>query len=177
MLLIDQHAAHERVLYERLLASRGAEAEQQLLLEPVLLELSVDRAAALAGHDQDLRALGFTIEPFGARALRLRALPACLAAAGGGPEGRPGGAAARAALEAILDDLAGAPAETIHHDPVAASAACHGSVRAGMTLAPPEMAALLRDLEACDNPHTCPHGRPTIVGFPAAELERQFGRR
>ena len=181
MLLVDQHAAHERVVYERLLARRGAATpEQQALLEPVLVELGAAQAAALAGHDAALAALGFTLEPFGERALRVRALP--LALLGGGPlagaAGTGSGARVRAALESILDDLADPDAvRGGQHDPVAASAACHGSVRAGMTLAPSEMAALLRDLEACRNPHTCPHGRPTFVGFPAADLERQFGRR
>ncbi len=181
MLLVDQHAAHERVVYERLLARRGAATpEQQALLEPVLVELGAAQAAALAGHDAALAALGFTLEPFGERALRVRALP--LALLGGGPlagaAGTGSGARVRAALESILDDLSDPDAvRGRQHDPVAASAACHGSVRAGMTLAPSEMAALLRDLEACHNPHTCPHGRPTFVGFPAADLERQFGRR
>ena len=186
MLLVDQHAAHERVVYERLLARRGAATpeqqapEQQALLEPVLVELGAAQAAALAGHDAALAALGFRLEPFGERALRVRALP--LALLGGGPlagaAGTGSGARVRAALESILDDLGDPDAvRGGQHDPVAASAACHGSVRAGMTLAPSEMAALLRDLEACRNPHTCPHGRPTFVGFPAADLERQFGRR
>ena len=84
----------------------------------------------------------------------------------------------RAALESILGELAEPDvAGRGGADPVAASAACPGSVRAGAALAASEMAALLRDLEACRNPHTCPHGRPTFVDFPAAELERQFGRR
>ncbi len=181
MLLVDQHAAHERVVYERLLARRGGETpDQQALLEPVLVELGAAQAAALAGHDEALAALGFTLEPFGERALRVRALPPALLRGGplAGADGAGAGGRVRAALEAILDDLAdpGAGSGALH-DPVAASAACHGSVRAGMTLAPDEMAALLRDLEACRNPHTCPHGRPTFVGFPASDLERQFGRR
>ncbi len=177
MLLVDQHAAHERVVYERLLARRGGEAAgRQALLEPVLVELDAARAAALSGHEDELAALGFELEPFGGRALRVRALPAALLS--GGPLAGAGGGRVRAALESILGDLAepGA-AGRAGADPVAASAACHGSVRAGTALAASEMAALLRDLEACRNPHTCPHGRPTFVGFPADDLERQFGRR
>jgi len=181
MLLIDQHAAHERVVYERLLARRGAGSpEQQMLLEPALIELSAGQAAALSGHETDFSALGFALEPFGDRALRVRALPSgLLSRAGRGPyRFGPGsaGETVTSAIGAILDDLIDA-GPAAQHDPVAASAACHGSVRAGMTLAPAEMAALLHDLEACDNPHTCPHGRPTFVGFPAADLERHFGRR
>ena len=176
MVLVDQHAAHERVLYERLLAAgAGAPSPRQILLQPPLLELTAPQAAALDERAADLRALGFETEPFGERTLRLRALPACLS--------RPGAERdARALLAALLDDLAGAPPEpergaATQPQRAAASAACHGALRAGRTLATAEMRALLHDLEACDNPHTCPHGRPTLLAFPAADLERQFGRR
>ena len=176
MVLVDQHAAHERVLYERLLAAgAGAASPRQILLQPPLLELTAPQAAALDQRAADLRALGFETEPFGERTLRLRALPACLS--------RPGAERdARALLAALLDDLAGAPPQPARDaaagpQRAAASAACHGAVRAGRMLAAAEMRALLQDLEACENPHTCPHGRPTLLAFPAADLERQFGRR
>jgi DNA mismatch repair protein MutL len=188
MVLIDQHAAHERVVYERLIAANSSGASgatgppaQQALLEPALIELDAAQAAAWQGYAGELAGLGFAIEPFGERTLRLRALPASLHTLGreGGRPAAPATATAAHALEGILDDLAGRvpSAEAVRNDPVAASAACHGSVRAGMTLATAEMSALLRDLEACDNPRTCPHGRPTLIAFAAADLERQFGRR
>jgi DNA mismatch repair protein MutL len=186
MVLLDQHAAHERVVYESLLAKTSvgtAEAGQaqesetqeqgaagsaarQPLLDPPLLELSAAQAAAWASHDAALAVAGFELEDFGDRSLRLRAIPAAM-----------GERDARASLLAVLDDLAGAVAEPQHHDPVLASTACHASVRAGQTLDIEEMRALLRGLERCDNPQTCPHGRPTLIEFPADDLYRRFGRR
>ena len=172
MVLVDQHAAHERVLYERLLAGAdGGEAGQQPLLEPALLELTPAQAATLEAQGAGLRALGFAIEPFGERALRLRALPASLGKGGAGES------EARAALLALLDDLGGGERAAAGHDAAAASAACHAAVRAGQRLTAEEMGALLGDLERCDNPHSCPHGRPTLVELAAADLLRQFGRR
>ena len=164
--LIDQHGAHERVLYERLLAAPAGPEARQPLLDPPLLELSAEQAAALAGHEAALTALGFELEPFGERTLRLRALPACWA---------PGDA--RSALLALLDDLAGPDRVPERHDPVAASAACHAAVRAGQRLEPLELRALLRDLERCLNPHTCPHGRPTLLRLSNQDLARRFLRR
>jgi DNA mismatch repair protein MutL len=168
MVLIDQHAAHERVTYERLLATRDDADDataQQALLYPPLIELSVAQSAALASHVEALAAFGFSLEPFGERTLRLRALPACF-----------GERDARASLTAVLDDLAGETHRGERNDPVAASTACHASVRAGQTLQREEMGALLRDLEQCDNPHSCPHGRPTLIEFATPDLLRQFGR-
>ncbi len=215
LVLIDQHAAHERVLYERLLGAPNgaaldvtgaegvagaagvtgaAEGEQarQPLLDPPLLELTALQASAFEAHEPALARLGFECEPFGDRALRLRAVPAMLGEGGlavilgqgGLAAERPGLARrplrqldARRLLESLLDDLAGAERSAARHDPVAASAACHGSVRAGQTLDAAEMRALLRALEGCDNPTSCPHGRPTMIEFGADDLLRRFGRR
>ncbi len=182
MVLLDQHAAHERVVYESLLGKAGSglagdSAEntparssdhtvaRQPLLDPPLLELSAAQAAAWASHDEALALAGFELEDFGDRSLRLRAVPAAM-----------GERDARASLFAVLDDLAGAVAEPQHHDPVLASTACHASVRAGQTLDVEEMRTLLRDLERCNNPQTCPHGRPTLIEFAADDLYRRFGR-
>ena len=79
-------------------------------------------------------------------------------------------------MRAVLAGLDGNGSEPERFDRAAASAACHGSVRRGQVLDPPAMAALLRDLEACDNPHSCPHGRPTLIEIPADDVLRQFGR-
>ena len=168
--VIDQHAAHERVLYERLLGAREADGEaappRQPLLDPPLLELSAPQAAALERYEGALAGLGYGLEPFGERALRVRSVPACLAARD-----------ARSEIGAVLDDLAGAERTPVHHNAAAAVTACHAAVRAGQRLGDEEMRALLRDLERCGAPHTCPHGRPTLMHLPTAELERQFGRR
>ena len=168
MVLIDQHAAHERVWYERLQTRGRDETARQALLEPALVELTPAQAAALMENETTLAAHGLEVEPFGELALRLRALPACLGRVDQDP---------RAALVTLLDDLAEGEGKAPHHNPVTASLACHASVRAGQTLQLDEMRALIRDLELCENPHTCPHGRPTLVEFASSDLQRRFGRR
>jgi DNA mismatch repair protein MutL len=174
LVLVDQHAAHERVLYERFLAgSQGGpeDAEgtalegRQELLDPPLIELTPSAAAAWDAHAASLLGAGFVCEEFGDRVLRLRAVPAAL-----------GERDARATLQAVLDELAGEERAVRQNDPALASAACHAAVRAGKSLSQEEMRALLRDLESCENPHTCPHGRPVVVQFELSELERRFGR-
>jgi DNA mismatch repair protein MutL len=166
MYLIDQHAAHERVLFERIVRDRAARApEVQGLLEPLAFEPTPVQAAALAECGEALAALGFALEPFGERACLLRAVPAVL-----------GG---RDPLRAVADflDAVAAEAPGTRADRAAMTLACHGAVRAGKTLAQDEMRELVRLLEACDVPRTCPHGRPTMVHVSAAALEREFGRR
>ena len=168
LVLVDQHAAHERVLYEQFLAEslEGGEPEgRQELLDPPLIELTPSEAAAWDAHAASLLGAGFVCEEFGDRVLRLRAVPAGL-----------GERDARSILQAVLGELAGDQRAARQNDPALASAACHAAVRAGKTLSQEEMRALLRDLESCENPHTCPHGRPVVVQFELGELERRFGR-
>ena len=171
LVLVDQHGAHERVMYERLLAAAASPRRDasQPLLEPILLALDAEESAHWAAAAEQLLRLGFDADLFGERTLRVRALPASLAA------GRAAGWA-EALVRAVLADLDGNGSEPERFDRAAASAACHGSVRRGQVLDPPAMAALLRDLEACDNPHSCPHGRPTLIEIPADDVLRQFGR-
>ncbi|MCY3568311.1 MAG: DNA mismatch repair endonuclease MutL [Chloroflexi bacterium] len=167
LVLVDQHGAHERVLYERLLERRRDPADGvQPLLEPLLLNLDAAEAAAWSVARERLDGLGFAAEPFGERTLRLRAVPAAL-----------GTADAERLVRGVLADLGSEPAEPERFDRAAASAACHGSVRRGAALDPPAMTALLRDLERCRQPHTCPHGRPTLVEIAAEDVLRQFGRK
>jgi DNA mismatch repair protein MutL len=166
MYMIDQHAAHERVLYEKFCLARSARRpEVQGLLEPLTLELPprlrslvAEEAEALAGH-------GFAIEPFGESAFVVRSLPAQL--------GRGG---AREAVERFIESLLDED-EGDRRDRVAMSLACHGAIRAGKTLTPDEMRELVRQLEEAESPHTCPHGRPTMVHMSAEALARGFGRR
>jgi DNA mismatch repair protein MutL len=165
--LIDQHAAHERVLFERFLAAElaGANASQPLLA-PVLLELTPSQAALLASHGEALRVHGFEVEPFGGGGFLLRAAPAGLR------RDDP----ARAFVE-LLDLVTREDAPADPRRRVAASLACHAAVRAGQTLVPEEMRDLIEQLEACDQPQTCPHGRPTMLHLSAEELARRFSRR
>ena len=206
--LVDQHAAHERVLYERLLAARGGgAAARQPLLDPPVVQLDAAEAAIWSEAAARLDALGFELDAWGERALRLRAVPAlgerALLRAAAGANGTGGAndapplsaAAAERWLREVLAELAedprggrglergggggageGAEADGERFDRVAASVACHGSVRRGAALDPPAMAALLRQLEGCADPHSCPHGRPTMVEIAAADLLREFGR-
>lgn len=172
LVLVDQHGAHERVMYERLLADAAGPRRDasQPLLEPILLPLDAEESAHWSAAAAELLRLGFEADLFGERTLRVRALPATLAA------GRAAGWA-DALVRAVLTDLDAASGEPERFDRAAASAACHGSVRRGQVLDPAAMAALLRDLERCDNPHSCPHGRPTLIEIPSDDVLRQFGRK
>ncbi len=170
MYLIDQHAAHERVVFDQIRRrTQEGERPSQPLLAPTTAELSAAQAVTLESNADLLAGYGFGLEPFGDRAWLVRALPAGLAA-----RANPDPAAA---LCDLLDAVAVEQVVMEREDALAATVACHGSVRAGMTLAQEEMDALLRQLQATENPHSCPHGRPTVVHFTEYQLEREFGRR
>ena len=169
MYLIDQHAAHERVVYDRLQqqwASQGRTS--QPLLVPTPAELTFSQQDTLQQYSELLTVSGFDLEPFGDNAWLLRAVPPQLAANSADPV---------QALIALLDAVALEQVIMERQDALAATIACHGSVRAGTTLATEEMSALLAQLEATPEPHHCPHGRPTIIHFTEYQLERGFGRR
>ncbi len=169
LVIVDQHAAHERLTYERLKAQYAARAvETQLLLIPEIVDLDAASCARLTGAAEDLAALGLVLEPFGGTAICLRETPALL--------GRPD---ARRLLADVADALAeeGAPGLASRLDAVLSRMSCHGSVRAGRRLSPPEMDALLRAMEATPLSGTCNHGRPTYVELKRADIERLFGRR
>jgi DNA mismatch repair protein MutL len=165
--LIDQHAAHERVLYERFLASHLAGARvSQPLLAPVLLELTPAQQALVTSFLPALSEHGFDVEPFGPGGYLLRAAPAGLR------RDDP----SRAFVE-LLDLLTREDSPADPRRRVAASLACHAAVRAGQTLATEEMRDLIQQLEACETPQTCPHGRPTMLHLSADELARRFSRK
>ena len=164
MYLIDQHAAHERVVFDRLKA-RTAEEAVQPLLEPVLVELDRTAAAVFEEHGANLERLGLQLEPFGDAACLVRAAPA-----GFGDGDIAGG------LRAMLEKLGDERRVADPFDRAAATVACHSSVRAGMALSLEEMRQLIEDLGATASPRTCPHGRPTLVHVRQETLDRQFGR-
>ena len=167
MYLIDQHAAHERVLFERIVRERAAGTpEVQGLLDPFPFESTPAQAAALVEYGETLSALGFALETFGERSFLLRAVPAVL-----------GGRDAARALADFLDTVAAEGTPGDRAERAAMTLACHGAIRAGKTLAAEEMRELVRLLEQTESPRTCPHGRPTMVHVSAAALEREFGRR
>jgi DNA mismatch repair protein MutL len=174
VVIVDQHAAHERLVYERLKAERRARGiARQLLLVPEVVDLDLGDAARLESAKSELAEAGLVIEPFGPGAVLLREVPAALA---------DGDLAAlvRDVATALIDGAAaGGEADAVSRriDQVLATMACHHSVRAGRRLKPEEMDALLRQMEATPHSGQCNHGRPTYVKLTLADLERLFGRR
>lgn len=165
--LVDQHAAHERVLYERFSAQK-AEMGSQKLLEPEVVELNASQADLLESQLDLMNGLGFEIEPFGPHTFQIRAMPALLI--GSDPE-----AALRVVVEDFEEDEA--PLETEREARLIARVCKRAAVKAGQQLSIEEQHALLDDLQACEAPRTCPHGRPTMIHLSIDLLERQFGRR
>jgi DNA mismatch repair protein MutL len=166
--LIDQHAAHERILYEQYMEAFAAQRPTaQHTLEGTLIQLPLLASRLLEENLDTLNAIGFDIEPFGGNSFRVRAVPAMLA------DRLP-----EEALATILEDLdtgAEPAAETIEAKLI--RRACKaGAIKAGQTLSYDEMIALIRQLERCENPRTCPHGRPTLIHMSAEQLAREFGR-
>lgn len=166
--LIDQHAAHERVLYEKLIAQKAQErVARQQLLEPVTIELSPSHAAILEAESAALTEVGFELEHFGGSTYRIRAVPEML-----------GQAEPAQALADILAEMAdGAiPLARETHEKIAITVCKRASVKGGQVLSHEEMRELVRQLEATAAPRTCPHGRPTMIHLSAAQLAREFGR-
>jgi DNA mismatch repair protein MutL len=169
--LIDQHAAHERVMYEQLAAKADASAaDTQALLDPEPVQLSPAQMAVVEQQPEALGAAGFKVEPFGRAAVLVRSVPTVLAAAG--RQGSPGEWLAR-----LLDEASDNTRASAWRERILATLACHASVRAGQTLSADEGRALIARLEATSQPHTCPHGRPTVIHLSSDQLERHFGRR
>ena len=164
--LIDQHAAHERVLFDEVTArASDSAAEVQGLMEPVPVDLSPSHRELVESQREIIEWLGFVIEPFGGSTYLLRGVPAALSS-GSPAEG----------LADVLDSMEEGGGYETWEERAAYSIACHGAIRAGKTLSLQEMTALTRQLEACRQPNTCPHGRPTMVHLSTSQLEREFGR-
>jgi DNA mismatch repair protein MutL len=170
IVIVDQHAAHERLVYERLkrqMAESGVRA--QALLIPEIVDLSPTDAARLLDAAPALAEVGLTIEPFGGSAVAIRETPAVLGPVNGA-----------ALVRDILDELADAGSSDLVRariDAILSRMACHGSVRSGRQMRPEEMNALLREMEATPLSGQCNHGRPTYVELSLHDIERLFGRR
>ncbi|MDZ4394246.1 DNA mismatch repair endonuclease MutL [Cypionkella sp.] len=170
MVIVDQHAAHERLVYERLkrqMAETGIKA--QALLIPEIVELSPSDATRLLDVAAELTALGLTIEPFGGHAIAVRETPAIL-----------GNVSAAALLRDVLDeltDLGQSQSLQTKMEAILSRMACHGSIRSGRQMRAEEMNALLREMEATPYSGQCNHGRPTYVELKLHDIERLFGRR
>ena len=170
LVVVDQHAAHERLVYERMKAqmAEGAVA-RQALLAPEVVELDPAEADRVAAKADELAELGLVLEPFGAGAVLVRETPALL-----------GDTDVQGLIRDIADDLAEHGAALSLKERMAevcGTMACHGSVRAGRVLSAPEMNALLRQMEATPHSGQCNHGRPTYVELKLSDLEKLFGRR
>jgi DNA mismatch repair protein MutL len=169
--LIDQHAAHERVLFERMRIEHqtvGSKMISQTLLAPVSVELPPAGARLLEDQLSILNQLGFQVEHFGPGAFLVRAVPALLT-------GLDPAAALRVLVEDFEEDEA--PLKTEIEAKIIGRICKRAAVKAGQVLSAAEQRALLTDLEACSSPRTCPHGRPTMIHLSVDLLERQFGRR
>jgi DNA mismatch repair protein MutL len=167
--LIDQHAAHERVLFEQLMAQQSQDlVPAQALLEPVVVTLPPDKARLLEDQLPVLDKLGFEVESFGPNTFSVRAIPALIV--GGDPE---------AALNVLVEDFEEdeTPLASAKEAKITARICKRMAIKGGQTLSPEEQTALLSRLERCQSPRTCPHGRPTMIHLSADLLERQFGRR
>jgi DNA mismatch repair protein MutL len=170
LVVVDQHAAHERIVYERMKAAvEQSGVARQILLIPEIVELDEADAARLVARADDLAKFGLSIESFGPGAIAVRETPSMLG---------------EVDVKGLLRDLAEHMAEWDDELPlerrllhVSATMACHGSVRAGRRLKPEEMNALLREMETTPNSGQCNHGRPTYVELKLSDIERLFGRR
>ena len=169
IVIVDQHAAHERLVYEKLktqMAAHGVAA--QALLIPEIVDLSEEDAAQLLAVADDLRRLGLSLEPFGGGAVAVRETPAILGAVN-----------AEALVRDILDELTDLERSSSLQDRIEAilsRVACHGSIRSGRRMRGEEMNALLREMETTPHSGQCNHGRPTYVELKLSDIERLFGR-
>jgi DNA mismatch repair protein MutL len=170
MVIVDQHAAHERLVLERMKAALAdGGVKRQALLIPEVIELPAKLVTAILGRTAELEELGLAIEPFGHGAIAVREVPALLG---------------QSDVKGLIRDLAeeifelGAAFSLKEKlEDICGTMACHGSVRAGRQLLPAEMDALLRQMEATPHSGQCNHGRPTYVELKLSDIERLFGRR
>ena len=169
IVIVDQHAAHERIVYEKLKAAlTGGRVARQLLLIPEIVELPEEDAALLLEHSDKIAESGLAIESFGPGAVIVRETPALL-----------GHCDLQSLVRDLSHELGEVPGNAIEAKlhAICATMACHGSVRAGRAMRLDEMNALLREMEAAPNTAQCNHGRPTFVELSRADLERLFERR
>ncbi|MEQ8194651.1 MAG: DNA mismatch repair protein MutL, partial [Rhodospirillales bacterium] len=170
IVIVDQHAAHERLVHERLSKSLDhTGVARQILLIPEVVELGETEAVPLIARRNELAELGLVIEPFGEGAVVVREVPALL--------GEVNVQGLVRDLAADLDELEDAIALKDRLGDVCATMACHGSVRAGRKLNAAEMNALLREMERTPHAGQCSHGRPTYIELKLADIEKLFGRR
>ncbi len=166
--LVDQHAAHERVLYEQFMAQQAeADVARQELLEAAVVELPPEQIVLVEENLETLNEVGFRVELFGRRSVQVRAVPALVA-------GEDPAAALMAAIGEI--ECGQMPTEATAEERLIARVCKRAAIKAGQVLSFSEMEALIRQLEACEQPQNCPHGRPTMLHLSAEQLAKEFGR-
>jgi DNA mismatch repair protein MutL len=172
MYILDQHAAHERITYERLMTLHSkCPPRSQLLLSPIIVELSAEEFCAFEEAYQQIHAIGIDCEPFGDNTISIRSVPEPLSEAD--IKG-----AVYGLIHALMDgELQARRPENDRFSDMIATIACHASVRAGKKLTMPEAAKLLKELDNTGSPLTCPHGRPLFRKITREEIERWIGRR
>ena len=166
--LIDQHAAHERILFEKFMAElENHTLASQGLVAPVTVTLSPSQAGLVETNLPTFLNLGFEVEAFGPNTFQIRAVPSVVTRIDPGR-----------ALQAVVEDLeqGDAPLQGKIEARIVLRVCKSAAIKAGQTLSKAEMEALIQQLEASQNPHTCPHGRPTMIHLSAAQLAREFGR-
>jgi DNA mismatch repair protein MutL len=167
LMILDQHAAHERILYEEALRNlQGPTASSQQVLFPTVVELTPQEFHVLEQYQDLIRKLGFEIKHFGGRSVLVTAVPSIV-------RKKSGEVLLREILSQVQEE---GKQEKDKVRVVAKSFACHGSVQAGETLTREEMRHLVEKLFSSEEPYSCPHGRPTVVNFPLSELNKRFGR-
>ncbi|MFD1597980.1 DNA mismatch repair protein MutL, partial [Halobellus rarus] len=166
LLVVDQHAAHERINYERLRAAVDGETPTATVDPPARVELTPAQYATVQSSNAELAALGYDLDPFGETTVRVRSVPA--------PMGR---AAAPESVRDAADAIRGGTTPDTGREELLKDLACHPSLKAGDGLTDERAAALVERLGACENPYACPHGRPTVLAVEEATLVRGFGRR
>ena len=166
--LVDQHAAHERVLFEKMMAQRKNQLPSQSLLQPAAVELPASSVRLISDQLPFLGEIGFDIETFGPHTFLIRAIPQLL-----------GNSDPAAALRVLVEDFEEdeTPLGAEVDARLIARICKRAAVKAGQAMAADEQSMLLENLEACQSPRTCPHGRPTMIHISVDLLERQFGRR
>ena len=169
ILIIDQHAAHERLTYEKMMKNMGEKPQTQLLLVPEIVDLKPEEVSLLTARTEELKEMGWVIDAFGADCVAVRELPALLDKAD-----------IKQIIRDLVDTLKAFDDTVLLKDKmkdICARMACHGSVRAGRTLTIDEMNALLRQMEACGTSGQCIHGRPTYITLKLDDIEKMFGRK
>jgi DNA mismatch repair protein MutL len=167
MFLIDQHAAHERIMYEKLLGQVATRIiDRQPLLDPLVVDLAPHELAVLERSISEMNDIGFELEMFGEQSVIIRAVPAIMQRVD-----------IRERIHHILEELGEGGSGESWLDSVAISAACHTSIRAGQALSLDEMRELVAQLERTQQPRACGHGRPTMLHMSQTDLEKQFSRR